>query len=94
MFNGRKVSYQIVWVDDVTFMVAADCGDQQDVTRSLQSQGPMIANALNGRFPNSRIITMQEHLASLQKVVTTTSIWSKLYEFCTFAPSKKRKIGG
>jgi poly(A)-specific ribonuclease len=80
-FPNTRLHFEIVWVDDVTFLVAARNDGNTD---RLMIHGAMIETALRHRFPSSAIIGLKQYLESKQIGVDETkkrkpwSIWKWL----------------
>lgn len=82
--QGRRVNFEIIWIDDTTFLVAAsyrpvppppaeegeimDPSDPEETTRVLQEHGPIIYDVLRNRFKHETILSLAEHLDALKKV--------------------------
>lgn len=70
---ARQVRFEIVWVDNTTFMVATRTPEEalQDVNVDeedlLQRHCTLIYNALKRRFALNEIITLKEYLLSEEK---------------------------
>jgi hypothetical protein len=58
----HRVHFEIVWVDDQTFMVAARRISGDDET--LQRHGRLILSALQRRFAVEDICTLEKHMAA------------------------------
>ena len=61
--NGQKVEYEIIWIDDTTFIGAAAARSSslgEDKSTLLRQNGPLIRNALKIRFPNCSITSMDK----------------------------------
>jgi len=80
--TGRKVNFDLVWVDDVTFICAASYRVPQTIasngtvgvavgasetTLVLKEHGRLILEALRQRFPTESIIGLDDYLLSLEK---------------------------
>jgi hypothetical protein len=76
----RKVNFDIVWVDDTTFLVAAcyrptvlpdspaslvDLLQSMDTTVVLEEYGRLLRQALGARFTREKVTTLEEHLRHL-----------------------------
>jgi len=73
--GGRQVGYEIVWIDETSFMVAAkspgygtsrvlastDANADYVIESTLQRHGVYIKNALERRFPTQTIVTLEEY---------------------------------
>jgi hypothetical protein len=82
--QSRRVNFEIIWIDDTTFLVAASYrplppppaedgevvapADTDETTRVLQEHGPIIFEVLRNRFKHETILTLAEHLDSLKIV--------------------------
>ncbi|GAX16658.1 poly(A)-specific ribonuclease [Fistulifera solaris] len=80
--QSRRVNFEIIWIDDTTFLVAASYRppppspaedgeviahvDPDETTRVLQEHGPIIFEVLRNRFKHETILTLAEHLDSLK----------------------------
>lgn len=90
----RRVHFEIVWVDDQTFMVAARHASGDDET--LQHHGRLILSALQRRFAVEDICTLEEHMAaSMSKAAEAgedqRSWWSAFWGLFGY---RKRKFDG
>ena len=80
--TGRKVNFDLVWVDDVTFICAASyrvpqtiatngtigvAAGASETTLVLKEHGRLILQALRIRFPTESIVGLDEYLLSLEK---------------------------
>jgi len=74
--TGRPVVFEIVWIDDTSFIVAASYrpngthnNRQQNGSGDevLMEHGRIIHNALKDRFPNSNISSMAQYLEEQEK---------------------------
>jgi hypothetical protein len=90
---GSRVHFEIVWVDDRTFMVAARHAGGDDET--LQRHGQLILTALQRRFAMEDICTLEQHMAATSNAVEAIederSWWSK---FLGLFGYQKRKFDG
>jgi poly(A)-specific ribonuclease len=64
--DSVRVHFEIVWVDDTTFLVAARDVENPE---TLQAQGVQILRALTDRFTNASICTLEEHFKKQNKPV-------------------------
>ena len=64
--NEVTVAFEIVWVDDSTFLVATRCPPKQHDL--LTRHGLLLLSALKRRFPKQSICTFQEFLCQKQQV--------------------------
>lgn len=92
--TGEKVDYDIIWVDNQTFMVKTLCRDiprvelilnphknEQKLTL-LRKKGDLIRSALETRFPSKSILTLQEYQSRQKnKPKESTGILSSLWNF-------------
>jgi len=60
----RQVHFEIVWVDDRTFLVAARSHDNDE---TLQTHGQLIYTALRRRFAVEDICTLDQHLRATKE---------------------------
>jgi len=77
--HGRRVNFDIVWVDDTTFVVAARYRPSEsavglrlagDLNEGpiLNEHGHLLSQALRNRFSNNeKIVTLEEHFRSLRE---------------------------
>jgi hypothetical protein len=77
----RRVHFEIVWVDDQTFMVAARHSTGNDET--LQRHGQLILSALQRRFAVEDICTLEQYMAATSKAAEASedegSWWSAFW---------------
>mmetsp|Transcript_8241 Transcript_8241/g.10790 ORF Transcript_8241/g.10790 Transcript_8241/m.10790 type:complete len:673 (+) Transcript_8241:348-2366(+) len=66
---GRSVSYEITWVDDTTFIVAAtyrpdvsSTNEPQGTDAVILEHGNLIFNALKARFTGTTVMSLEKHL--------------------------------
>lgn len=66
--SGRRVNFDIVWVDDTTFIVAARFSSPEVVnaaaanaTNILTEHGQLVERALRNRFQREEIISLEEY---------------------------------
>lgn len=73
--GSQKVGYEIVWIDDHSFMVATrspgygrnqvvlspDAAAEKSIESTLKRHGALIRSALQTRFPTQTIVTLEEH---------------------------------
>ncbi|KAL7565338.1 hypothetical protein ACA910_014617 [Epithemia clementina (nom. ined.)] len=77
--GGRPINFEIIWVDDTTFMVAAtyrvrrseNNNDEANDEAILQEHGELIQYALKRRFDSSTVISLEEHLQNSELGVET-----------------------
>jgi len=68
----REINFEIVWIDDTTFLVAASVrGRGTDETMDemdsiLREHGNLIHLALRQRFPSESIIVLETHLRAIE----------------------------
>ena len=76
--NSDRVNFEIIWVDDTTFLVAAsrkassresiELGDQDDSSSDeavvLREHGQLILKALRERFPREDIVSWNDYITS------------------------------
>lgn len=70
--QNREINFEIVWIDDTTFLVAASFRGQNAVGDEMESilrdHGQSILEALRGRFSNGEsIVLLETHLQMLQE---------------------------
>lgn len=104
-FPNTRLHFEIVWIDDTTFLVAAR--DEGDLDRLL-THGTMIEAALRNRFSTSAVVGLREYLQAKEEEVLrskkrkATAPWS-LWKWLGFAneddvddkegnPNKRRRI--
>ena len=68
--QNREVNFEIVWIDDTTFLVAASVRGQiavgEELETILRDHGPIIHAALCERFSNGEsIVLLESHLQML-----------------------------
>lgn len=67
--QGRQVNFEIIWVDDTTFMVAASYLPKTLLKPSddiVNEHGQIILNRLCYRFTKETILTLEEYWQDLQ----------------------------
>ena len=66
----REVHFEIVWVDDTTFLVAASFrgggGATDEMEAILHDHGRIILGALRVRFPTESIVVLESHLRAVE----------------------------
>jgi CAF1 family ribonuclease len=66
--DGRGIRFEIVWIDNTTFLVAASCRDVNAGTTAdqvddlLRRHGQVIFQALRDRFPSESIVILENYL--------------------------------
>lgn len=74
--GSQKVGYEIVWIDDHSFMVATrspghgvnqmvlspNAEAEKSIESTLKRHGALIRSALETRFPTQTIVTLEEHV--------------------------------
>jgi hypothetical protein len=76
--SGRQVNFEIVWIDDTTFLVAASYRrsalnasggadhESNDATEAtLRDHGRLLFGALRERFQNESIVVMEDYLRTI-----------------------------
>ena len=63
-FPNTRLHFEIVWIDDSTFLVAARDEGNHD---RLLTHGTMIEAALRDRFKSSEVIGLRQHLQTLKE---------------------------
>lgn len=80
--NNNRVNFEIVWVDDTTFLVSASHSsaqvganeDEDDVITMLSEHGELILDALQGRFDTKEtIVRFDEYLRALEGAAEPTA---------------------
>lgn len=82
--NGRRVNFDIVWVDDTTFIVAARFTSSEGNAAStafggdngiLRNHGNLIYRALRNRFQREEIHSLEEYFYNerMQQLAATTA---------------------
>jgi poly(A)-specific ribonuclease len=82
--SGRQVNYEIIWVDDTTFLVAASyrppppqpaeegelvsLPSAAEIATVLEEHGRLVLEVLRGRFQNETIVTLTDFLKSVNRV--------------------------
>lgn len=102
-FPNTRLHFEIVWIDDTTFLVAAR--DEGNLERLLR-HGSMIEAALRERFTASAVVGMRHHLQQKEEEVESkkrkATPWS-LWKWLGFAkneeeeeeeerPNKRRRV--
>jgi len=75
----REVNFEIVWIDDTTFLVAASfrgritaggndgaAAADDEMESVLRDHGSIIKRALRARFPHESIVVLESHLRALE----------------------------
>lgn len=94
LVDDGHVHFEIVWVDDCTFLVAAKAAPGDDET--LQRHGNLIHMALRRRFAVEDICTLDQHLqatkeeASKQKEEESSSMWSSFLGLFGYGTNKRK----
>jgi hypothetical protein len=73
--NNRTVNFDIVWIDDTSFLAAASyriTSSDQNISNDaldavLKDHGQIIRRALRQRFQNERIIVLEDYLRELEE---------------------------
>ena len=93
--DSQKVGYEIVWIDDHSFMVAArspgygadqivlspDAETEKSIQSTLMRHGALIRSALETRFPTQTIVTLEEHVAGKSgEMMRRTDSVGKLFQ--------------
>ena len=83
--SGRKIEFNIIWVDNITFIVAATLRPPEDTEEDhsgrsevtiLSEHGEVLRNALKSRFSNQEtIVSLEEHFNSQDGVAEDPSPW-------------------
>jgi hypothetical protein len=100
---GRTVNFDIVWIDDSTFLVAAsyritssDQNTSNDALNAvLKDHGQIIHRALRKKFQNEKIIVFEDHVRELDvnsKAITEQNI-SWLDHFLSMLGLMRKKPG-
>ena len=66
--QGRRVNFEIIWIDDTTFMVAV-CRPNNGGTNEeaiLAENGQLVEDALKRRFTDAIVITFEEHMRNVE----------------------------
>lgn len=68
--NGERVNFELLWVDETTFLIATKGPGEgrSDDALVLHEHGQLIFERLRNRFSNETIISLDEHLKSLEQV--------------------------
>lgn len=97
--SEQAVYYDIVWIDDTTFLVATKLnGAEATVEASeatLRQHGEIILVALRNRFPTESITSLENHLLALEeekKACANADTWfARALSFVGFSFFYKRK---
>ena len=101
--NGEKVDYDIIWIDNQTFMVKTLCRDiprvdlilyprmNEEKLNFLKKNGALIRSALETRFPSKSILTLQEYQSRQKNNPSETSFLSGLFSFFVYNGDKRNE---
>jgi hypothetical protein len=90
--SGRKVGFDLVWVDDTTFIGAAcyrptaDDASEDDNRVVLAQHGRLVFKALSVRFKGAKVTSLEDYFSSLPRDALHAEVFSQ--------PSKPKVEGG